>query len=201
MSDGTNKPGKRTTYRTRCFCFTSFSRDRPVWKPDSMSYITFQQERSPTTGKLHFQGYVEYLNKVSFEMAAGLLTGDDGMRPHIESRKGTQQQAIDYCKKSKSAIEGTHIECGRPIRQGERNDLNSMLDMIEIGYTVWETVREHEGNGLRHIGMIEKACQARWQVLPIDNYIIKLREQIPKLDPHTLCPEVAGNTSQPLNDD
>jgi len=69
------------------------------------TYIVFQHEICPKTGKEHLQGYVEFgrsqrWNKLTVEV------GRD-FRPHIEPRNGTPQQASDYCKKLESRKPGT----------------------------------------------------------------------------------------------
>lgn len=63
------------------------------------------QEEIGKEGTKHFQGYIE-LNK---PMRIGGVKKIPGFeRAHLEVRKGTQTQAIDYCqKKDSTTIEGT----------------------------------------------------------------------------------------------
>lgn len=68
-------------------------------------------ERAPTTGAIHWQGYLELTESRRWPQIiqeAPILVG-----AHWEKRKGTQQQAIDYCKKVESQIAGP-FEHGSP---------------------------------------------------------------------------------------
>lgn len=65
-----------------------------------------QLEQAPGTGMLHLQGYVEFqnarrLSTVRYWVAAYGMQG-----AHLEPRKGTPQQAWDYCKKDESRVAG-----------------------------------------------------------------------------------------------
>lgn len=87
-------------------------------------YLIFQLERAST---LHFQGYVEF-NKLK------RLNQLKRSHPtlHFERRKGSQQEAIDYCKKGDTAMLGPW-EHGTPasLAQGARNDLSAGVETIK----------------------------------------------------------------------
>jgi len=59
---------------------------------------------STTTGYLHWQGYIVYKNTAVWSAVKKILKRE----AHVEVRKGTHQQAIDYCSK---------IETKDPTRQ------------------------------------------------------------------------------------
>lgn len=69
-------------------------------------YIVFGRETCPTTGRRHLQGYVEFENAKT-QSAVKRLLGSE--RFHVEPRRGSQEQAIDYCKK-----DGDFVERGVP---------------------------------------------------------------------------------------
>lgn len=158
--------------RHRNYVFTSFMNDEPEYDPDVMRFICWQREQCPSTGKLHYQGYVEFKEGTSLKNAKNRL-GD--CSAHLEVRKGTQKQAIKYCKKSKTAIADTYSEYGVPARQGNRSDLDDMVDMIENGATSLEILLEHRGNALRHLGMITRGLEAFHGMSAVDNKIINKR--------------------------
>lgn len=133
-----------------------------AWKqpPDDSivkcSYFIGQKERAPSTGKIHYQCYVEFENGKSMKTIKKLF-GDDC---HIEKRRGTQKQAIDYCKKIESRVVDDapwNKEHGNPNQMGHRSDLDGMLDMIRAHHGTWDIVDTHGGNGLRHINHIIRA--------------------------------------------
>lgn len=60
-----------------------------------VSYLVYGYETAPGTGTPHLQGYIVFPRKKRFSEAQALLpTG-----AHIESKRGTPQEAADYAKK------------------------------------------------------------------------------------------------------
>lgn len=82
--------------RVRGYCFTI---NNPT--PDDLSnvrsvdcqYIIFGFEEGENNTP-HLQGYIHFSKSMRFSAVKALLP-----RSHLEKRKGTPQQAIDYCKK------------------------------------------------------------------------------------------------------
>ena len=87
------------------------------------SYIVFGEEVG-AQGTPHLQGYAEFGGPRSFNtVRRSLLVGT-----HIERRRGSQEEAIRYCKK-----DGNWQEAGAPSVQGQRSDLISMQKNIRDG--------------------------------------------------------------------
>lgn len=84
----------------RNYCFTAWQ--LPVWNPEVMKYMIYGKEICPTTGRLHYQGYVE-LKSPSRVVACKKYFKDNTI--HLEKRKGTRDQAITYCKKDGDFLE------------------------------------------------------------------------------------------------
>lgn len=102
----------------RDWCFTIFNQD---WKHDifndgRVKYAVVQLEKAPDTGKLHFQGYMQLPKPMRIPGAKRLLECDSA---HLEPRKGTREQAADYCKKPESRVDGPW-EYGLKSSQGVR---------------------------------------------------------------------------------
>lgn len=57
-------------------------------------YLIYGNEVSPTTNTPHLQGYLETINKTSRKQLSKMIP-----RAYTEQRKGTQEEAIAYCKK------------------------------------------------------------------------------------------------------
>jgi len=73
----------------RNYCFTSYSfPNSPTIDVKDVKYYIYQLEKCPTTGNMHFQGYIE-LTKVMRFTALKKIFNDNTL--HIEPRKGTQQ--------------------------------------------------------------------------------------------------------------
>lgn len=81
-------------------------------------YIVYGLEKGDS-GTTHYQGYVEFEDKVRLATARNRLGG----RAHVEPRRGTQEQAITYCKK-----DGSHSERGTPYIRGARTDLDRVRE-------------------------------------------------------------------------
>lgn len=113
--------------RVRSVVFTSFNYAGILFDGSWIKYIIWQIEAAPTTGKLHAQGYLELVNPMSFSAIKKRL-GDP--QAHLEARKGTPQEAADYCSKEETRVEGP-FEYGEISKQGKRSDLESVVAMVE----------------------------------------------------------------------
>lgn len=104
--------------QSRRFAITSFVEKRLDLSDGLFSFVEGQQERCPTTGKLHWQLYVETATKRLLAALGKKLVEVLGVRPHIEICKGTQAQNHDYVTKSVTKIEGTCYTLGVPMQAG-----------------------------------------------------------------------------------
>ncbi len=95
-------------------CLTVFHRgDAAVvarWSPggeyllprDDVLFMIFQEERCPTTGRLHFQVYAELNSRMGYTSVQRLF----GAGCHVERRIATQLQAIAYVTKEDTRVPG-----------------------------------------------------------------------------------------------
>jgi len=98
--------------------FTSQIDHEPIFDQASMRYLVYQRERSPTTGKLHWQGYVEFKRNLRTQTGQNQLGDPDC---HIERRTKTSLQASEYCKKEETRV-------SMYVEHGERNTANDCSD-------------------------------------------------------------------------
>lgn len=116
---------------TRNVCFTlnnySEEEEKDIQSLDC-GYLVYGYEIGEN-GTPHLQGYIEFRGSKRWTTLKNL-----NKRIHWESRRGSSQQAINYCKK-----DGKYFEKGEPSRQGERRDLEELKnDIIEEKTTVDE---------------------------------------------------------------
>ncbi|UJO02088.1 Rep [Molossus molossus associated circovirus 1] len=115
--------------RARNWIFTDNNPERhePDW-PDTVKYAIWQLERG-AEGTQHLQGYVEFKHSTPLTRCKSILP-----RAHWEVRRGTQQQAIDYCSKQNTREAGpwTFGELAL-ASQGARNDLLELKRAIDEG--------------------------------------------------------------------
>nr|WMI39908.1 replication-associated protein [Rhinopithecus-associated circovirus 1] len=87
-----------------------------------IKYLVYGREVGDE-GTPHLQGYVELDRRTSFAKVKETIP-----RAHVEARKGTQQEAIAYCKK-----DDDWEESGERRIQGERLDIKKITESIQKG--------------------------------------------------------------------
>lgn len=117
--------------------------------PDYVSYCVFQLERGES-GTLHHQMYCEFENQVRLSTIKQWLP-----RAHVESRKGSQSQAIDYCTKEDTRVDGPW-EYGTPKQQGARRDLEEIVTALHEGSTVKDIAISNPSTFIRYHRGIER---------------------------------------------
>jgi len=149
---------------TLAYCFTAFKKPNPDMT--KISYFSCQGERTPSTHRDHWQGYLELLKQMRFKAIAtamGLQMSD----VHFEKRRGTQDEAIHYTKKpvegcnchvcqkerqDKTAIPDTYVELGQKKegQQGKRSDLLQVQEAIKEGKPLVKIADEFFGQFMRY---------------------------------------------------
>jgi hypothetical protein len=115
-SQTTTSPGRR-------WCFTTWDK-QPEFFEEIMSYLICQQEKCPTTDKLHWQGFVKLKAPQRFTSLKKLL--GEG---HFEKTRGTDEDASAYCKKEDTRVSGP-FEYGKMVSQGTRTDLQNAITTL-----------------------------------------------------------------------
>ena len=102
-------------FRNFCFTLNNYTQEE-VNKIDNFKYkyLVYGKEIGEQ-GTKHLQGYCELHNP----MRLATLKNQFSTRAHYEKRRGTQDQAIDYCKKDNDFTEN-----GTKSEQGKRVDLD-----------------------------------------------------------------------------
>lgn len=108
-------------------CFTLNNPTEAISWPSFVSYGVYQREKG-AEGTEHFQGYAELSSQQRLSALKKWLP-----TAHFEKRKGTAQQARDYCmKRDETYMEGPweHGEFKLPTA-GKRTDLDEVARLIE----------------------------------------------------------------------
>lgn len=111
-------------------------------------------------GTPHIQGYVEFSNAIGLKGIVKRL----GKHGHYEPRRGTQEQAIIYCKKENAFTEG-----GEPSSDnGVRKDWLKINNNIKLGSTVRAQIDEGYNNlqCIQHIEKISKYLEPSRNAMP-----------------------------------
>lgn len=127
LRDSDNLCDKMTS---RAWCFTVNNPESCVlWeeRPASVAYCVWQLEMGES-GTPHLQGYIRFKNSVRFTGVLAVLP----QGAHVERRNGTEQQAVEYCKKEDTRLEGPWEE-GDPANPGKRTDLQEFAVAVLSG--------------------------------------------------------------------
>jgi len=138
-------------YRDVCFtCYNVSDENRARLLSLECQYIVFQLEKCPTTGREHFQGFIQLRKQMRFNAVRALDLG------HIGRRRGTPTQAAAYCKKLKSRVAG-HWESGL-IRDecGKRTDIEAVKEAVTLGKRGRELWEDHFGTMMRYHKAVDR---------------------------------------------
>lgn len=130
--------------KSRNWCFTQFNTDvdsDELWTllSDSGAKYAIYQKEQASTGRLHWQGYVQFKNPKAFNTVRKVLHP----QTHWEAQKGTNVQARSYCSKEETRVLGP-FEFGEFSEgQGCRNDLKAFRDALKEGKTDLDLLDEH----------------------------------------------------------
>ena len=97
--------------QTRGYCFTlnNYTDDEEQQLQQlgrQVQYLVYGRERGGEANTPHLQGYIHFNSPTSFNRAKELLP-----RAHVERRRGTIDQAIEYCKKIKMYMRKAEDRC------------------------------------------------------------------------------------------
>lgn len=105
-----------TKSRDYCFTLNNYTQDQvDAFQTLDCVYVVYGKEKA-STGTPHLQGYVRFKSPKTLSAALKAMPG----KPHLEIKRGTCQQAIDYCKKDGDVYERGEI----PVTQEEKGAKN-----------------------------------------------------------------------------
>lgn len=113
-----------TQYRAVCFTINNPEKDELDF-PDYVRYAVWQKEKVSTE---HIQGYAELKDKKNLTALKKWLP-----TAHFEPRKGTRDQAREYCMKVDSRIAGPWEYGSFSTEQGKRSDIAAVRDLVFSG--------------------------------------------------------------------
>lgn len=180
-------------------CMAVFQENKPTYDEKKMLYLCFQREIAPSTGKLHWQVFVQFKDKgYGTKYCQKYLNCPNC---HLDARRGTPQQASDYChynvsyeKKLKGIegyedakdkkgfyVEGSFEEFGNiencpKMKQGKRNDLIKEIEKINNGSKLEDldpvAVIKYSKGLKELIALKEKKDATKKGFSPVEVYVI-----------------------------
>jgi len=138
-------PRVRNDIRARAWLFTinnPANNDLPR-AFTNVRYCVWQREKGEA-GTEHLQGYVAFTKALTMGQVKVLDS-----RAHWENRKGTENQAIAYCTKEETRVDGPWDYGDKPT-PGTRNDLIALKQTIEAGAPMKQIASEHFGAFMKY---------------------------------------------------
>lgn len=129
----------------KCWCFTLHPEEEGQslhewmeyqWSSGMFKYMVGQAERGTETGRVHLQGFVVLETKKRLSSMKQL-----DKRAHWEPMQGTVAQAVAYCKKTDTRVDGPW-EYGEIKGAGRPSTLELVGDMVKAGKTDQEIAEE-----------------------------------------------------------
>lgn len=116
---------------------------------DGIKYAVFGYEVAES-GTPHLQGFLSLTKRKRFTAVKSIVHE----RAHIEPRKGTKLQAIEYCKKDDNYVEFGDVSMANG-NQGGRSDLAIVGDMVKEGESLAAICEAHPTTYIKyHKGIV-----------------------------------------------
>jgi len=116
-------------YMNVCFTLNNPGPNPIPFDVEKMHYLVYQREVG-ANGTPHYQGYCELKKQTKMNAVKALLGGST---VHLEARKGTAQEASDYCQKDDTRVPGTTPFIFGEMKgtsPGQRSDLEGFRDLV-----------------------------------------------------------------------
>lgn len=123
-----------------------------LWPVDKLRYVIWSLEfgslnEENDEGQMHFQGYLELKSRQNMDQ----IHRWEGLeRAALQVRRGSQRQAIAYVKKQDNTYLEGPWEYGTRAAQGTREDLKSLQQDIDNGYSISYVAKNHFSNFIRY---------------------------------------------------
>lgn len=149
------RPSRQNPARNYCFTLfggpdgAGFDRILDIFDdaklPESVLYIVGQFEVSPQTSTVHFQGYLQFV-----ERCRGIVKLQEILGPcHVEIARGTAKQNREYVTKEETRFAGP-FELGELITQGKDKAMDVFKAMIKDGASKAELANQCFGPMIRY---------------------------------------------------
>jgi len=131
--------------------FTIFDVD---WNPkdsinfDECHFVVCQKEITPSTKRLHWQGYIEIKNRKGNKGFKDILNCKTA---HIERACGNAAENEKYCTKlDTKVVDENSFFFGKPCVAGQRSDLSALQTDLQSGMSMLELSDAHFGPFLHY---------------------------------------------------
>jgi len=121
------------------------TQDLPKAVTDAIMFGCGQIERCPDTGKLHWQAYYEFKNRIGIKKVKELLHAPSA---HVEMAVDPDKSVL-YCQKEESYVESRFM-FGERVQNGKESDFDGMVKAIKLGKRPIELLEQFKGTYAKH---------------------------------------------------
>jgi len=143
-SDSKNK--KQKFKQARNWAFTDFEildyQEVYDKMKDIIRYICWGKEVCPKTQKIHYQGWIQFMNKKTLGGVKKILGSN---KIHLESCRGNEFDNDKYCKK-----DNDFKTLGKFTCQGYRTDIEEIKRKLDSGKGMYEIANNHFSDFIRY---------------------------------------------------
>lgn len=175
--------GPQRIIRRRDFAVTFWQERFPVERlqkyKERIRYAVFQKEKCPTTGRIHWQTYIEFRTPQYVNFVKDNIFKDPTC--HVQFRKGANSRikCRYYCMKTRTRVPGTEsgpFEFGNWVKDGQRTDLDKVKESLEDGMSVADIMEENFKTCVRipHALKIYQEAQCRKDSMAERNVIVNV---------------------------
>jgi len=102
----------------------------PTELPSGARRLAWQWEIAPDTGRRHCQAYLALTTpqKPTAFMKAMAMTKNARNAWHFEERRGTEEQAVEYCTKEDTRMDGTYYHSIIKWQMYNQSEIHQMFD-------------------------------------------------------------------------
>lgn len=147
-----------------------------VFQSPLFKYVIVNVETCPETQRIHWQGYMELGSSVRFAQVkreAPLLE-----TAHFERRRGTREQAVEYCSKTESQLAGPFTYGSMEVGQGYRSDLAEAAAAVAAGKTAQQLAELYPETYIRyHSGLAALSAALNSKPEPEVGFVAKSWQQ------------------------
>lgn len=133
------EPNRRNVRASWCFTINNPTDDDDPLQWEGVKYCIYQEEKGDNDTK-HYQGYVEWSKPKRLTAVKKI-----NARAHWEPRKGTAEQAIAYCSKEDTRVDGPWEKGAKSAGPGFRTDIHQIGERIKQGERVSAIAGDHPG--------------------------------------------------------
>lgn len=143
-----------TFFKNACWTLNNWTEEDKAKIASWEVQYTIYGEEVGENGTPHLQGYTEFSKNMRL---AGLKKLHNGI--HWEERKGTQDQAIEYCKK-----DGIVTEFGEKKVQGRRRDLEEVAEAVkDLNIPMKDIANKYSATYIKYSNGIEKLRNLQYE--------------------------------------